>query len=197
MPGRTTTSVRRLISPIDRSSGLVEWIFGRWSLEQLMKPMTSVSASSRKVASLGSLAQLIGDAAPLGSSPADGPRSRPRDAAVRALRPRRVALKVTEQPIDTSTAAGKCFLDIAWVFAEFEISAASGRWRVSRMLKRRASTRAKASTNAAEVPANARQRNHALSRGEGTLGLEQPASTAWRASGVPRRDDKSAPTAET
>ena len=29
-------------------------------------------------------------------------------------------LKATEQPIDTSTAAGKCFLDILGVFAEFE-----------------------------------------------------------------------------
>ena len=29
-------------------------------------------------------------------------------------------LKATEQPIDTSTAAGKCFLDMLSVFAEFE-----------------------------------------------------------------------------
>jgi DNA invertase Pin-like site-specific DNA recombinase len=31
-----------------------------------------------------------------------------------------VSLKATEQPIDTSTAAGKCFLDMLGVFAEFE-----------------------------------------------------------------------------
>jgi DNA invertase Pin-like site-specific DNA recombinase len=36
------------------------------------------------------------------------------------LRQRGVALKATEQPIDTSTAAGKCFLDMLGVFAEFE-----------------------------------------------------------------------------
>jgi hypothetical protein len=30
------------------------------------------------------------------------------------------ALKATGQPIDTSTAAGKCFLDMLGVFAEFE-----------------------------------------------------------------------------
>jgi DNA invertase Pin-like site-specific DNA recombinase len=30
------------------------------------------------------------------------------------------ALKAAEQPIDTSTAAGKCFLDMLGVFAEFE-----------------------------------------------------------------------------
>jgi DNA invertase Pin-like site-specific DNA recombinase len=30
------------------------------------------------------------------------------------------SLKATEQPIDTSTAVGKCFLDMLGVFAEFE-----------------------------------------------------------------------------
>jgi DNA invertase Pin-like site-specific DNA recombinase len=36
------------------------------------------------------------------------------------LKQRGIALKATEQPIDTSTAAGKCFLDMLGVFAEFE-----------------------------------------------------------------------------
>ncbi len=31
-----------------------------------------------------------------------------------------VDLKATEQPVDTTTAAGKCFLDMLGVFAEFE-----------------------------------------------------------------------------
>jgi DNA invertase Pin-like site-specific DNA recombinase len=31
-------------------------------------------------------------------------------------------LKPTEQPIDTSTAPGKCFLDMLGVFADFEIN---------------------------------------------------------------------------
>jgi DNA invertase Pin-like site-specific DNA recombinase len=39
---------------------------------------------------------------------------------VRALRAKGVALRATEQPIDTTTAAGKCFLDMLGVFAEFE-----------------------------------------------------------------------------
>jgi DNA invertase Pin-like site-specific DNA recombinase len=39
---------------------------------------------------------------------------------VRALRAKGATLKATEQPIDTSTAAGKCFLDMLGVFAEFE-----------------------------------------------------------------------------
>jgi DNA invertase Pin-like site-specific DNA recombinase len=39
---------------------------------------------------------------------------------VHELRERGVTLKATEQPIDTSTAAGKAFLDMLGVFAEFE-----------------------------------------------------------------------------
>ena len=39
---------------------------------------------------------------------------------VRELREKGVQLKATEQPIDTSTPAGKCFLDMLGVFAEFE-----------------------------------------------------------------------------
>ena len=39
---------------------------------------------------------------------------------VRDLRAKGVALKATEQPIDMTTAAGKCFLDMLGVFAEFE-----------------------------------------------------------------------------
>jgi DNA invertase Pin-like site-specific DNA recombinase len=39
---------------------------------------------------------------------------------VRELKAKGVALKATEQPIDTSTSAGKCFLDMLGVFSEFE-----------------------------------------------------------------------------
>jgi DNA invertase Pin-like site-specific DNA recombinase len=39
---------------------------------------------------------------------------------VHELRAKGVALKATEQPVDTTTAAGKCFLDMLGVFAEFE-----------------------------------------------------------------------------
>ena len=39
---------------------------------------------------------------------------------VRVLQAKGVTLRATEQPIDTSTAAGKCFLDMLGVFAEFE-----------------------------------------------------------------------------
>jgi DNA invertase Pin-like site-specific DNA recombinase len=39
---------------------------------------------------------------------------------VHELKDRGVALKATEQPVDTGTAAGKAFLDMLGVFAEFE-----------------------------------------------------------------------------
>ena len=39
---------------------------------------------------------------------------------VRAVRAKGATLKATEQPFDTGTAAGKCFLDMLGVFAEFE-----------------------------------------------------------------------------
>mgnify|MGYP002630642513 CR=1 FL=1 len=39
---------------------------------------------------------------------------------VHELKGRGIALKATEQPIDTATAAGKAFLDMLGVFAEFE-----------------------------------------------------------------------------
>src|SRR5580693_8474682 len=39
---------------------------------------------------------------------------------VRAVKAKGASLKATEQPIDTDTAAGKCFLDMLGVFAEFE-----------------------------------------------------------------------------
>jgi DNA invertase Pin-like site-specific DNA recombinase len=41
-------------------------------------------------------------------------------AIVRTVRARGAVLKATEQPIDTGTAALKCFLDMLGVFAEFE-----------------------------------------------------------------------------
>ncbi|MGY4627171.1 DNA invertase Pin-like site-specific DNA recombinase [Bradyrhizobium sp. USDA 4486] len=41
---------------------------------------------------------------------------------VRAVKARGASLRATEQPIDTSTAAGKCFLDMLGVLAEFETS---------------------------------------------------------------------------
>lgn len=39
---------------------------------------------------------------------------------VKTIRTKGAELQATDQPIDTSTAAGKCFLDMLGVFAEFE-----------------------------------------------------------------------------
>jgi DNA invertase Pin-like site-specific DNA recombinase len=39
---------------------------------------------------------------------------------VRTVKAKGAELKATEQPIDTGTAAGKCFMDMLGVFAEFE-----------------------------------------------------------------------------
>jgi DNA invertase Pin-like site-specific DNA recombinase len=39
---------------------------------------------------------------------------------VQTVKARGASLKATEQPIDTGTAVGKCFLDMLGVFAEFE-----------------------------------------------------------------------------
>jgi DNA invertase Pin-like site-specific DNA recombinase len=39
---------------------------------------------------------------------------------VRTLKSKGATLKATEQPIDTTTAAGKCFFDMLGVFSEFE-----------------------------------------------------------------------------
>src|SRR5712671_6375218 len=48
---------------------------------------------------------------------------------VHDLKGRGVTLKATEQPIDTSTAAGKAFLDMLGVFAEFETNIRKERQR--------------------------------------------------------------------
>lgn len=48
---------------------------------------------------------------------------------MRLLKTRGVALRATKQPIDTSTAAGKAFLDMLGVFAEFETNLRKDRQR--------------------------------------------------------------------
>jgi hypothetical protein len=44
---------------------------------------------------------------------------------VRTLKARGATLRATERPIDTSTAAGKCFLDMLGVFAECQLLSAT------------------------------------------------------------------------
>jgi DNA invertase Pin-like site-specific DNA recombinase len=61
---------------------------------------------------------------------------------VHELKTRGVALRATEQPIDTSTAAGKAFLDMLGVFAEKLICVRSANLRASPRQRKLASTRA-------------------------------------------------------
>ena len=51
---------------------------------------------------------------------------------VHELKSKGVALKATEQPINTSTAAGKAFFDMLGVFAEFETNFRRVALRISR-----------------------------------------------------------------
>jgi DNA invertase Pin-like site-specific DNA recombinase len=46
---------------------------------------------------------------------------------IRELKSKQATLRATEQPIDTSTPAGKAFLDMLGVFAEFETNLRRGR----------------------------------------------------------------------
>ncbi len=75
---------------------------GRAELDTLMEFVRS--GDSLVVTRIDRLARSIGDLQDI----------------VRTLKAKGVALKATEQPIDTSTAAGKAFLDMLGVFAEFE-----------------------------------------------------------------------------
>ncbi len=56
---------------------------------------------------------------------------------VRELEQRGVSLRATEQPIDTSTAAGRCFLQMLGVFAEFETAIRKERQMEGRADQRR------------------------------------------------------------
>lgn len=75
---------------------------GRTELDTLMAFMRS--GDTLTVTRIDRLARSIGDLQDI----------------VRQLKTKGVSLRATEQPIDTSTAAGKAFLDMLGVFAEFE-----------------------------------------------------------------------------
>jgi hypothetical protein len=69
----------------------------------------------------------------IGLSRVAPPPQPPQPLATRWLQPwslseaRAFIARATEQPIDPSTAAGKCFLDMLGVFAEFETNLRRGR----------------------------------------------------------------------
>ncbi len=91
---------------------------------------------------------------------------------IHELKGRGVALRATEQPVDTGTAAGKAFLDMLGVFAEFETNL-----RRERQLEGIAQAKArgvyrgrKPSIDVTEVQATARA---------GRLGTDRDRAPAW------------------
>ncbi|HEY6734522.1 MAG TPA: recombinase family protein [Roseiarcus sp.] len=76
-------------------------------------------------------------------------------AIVRELESKGVALKAIEKPIDTSTAAGRAFLQMLGVFAPFAASAS---------LRGKKPRRPKASTKGARQRSNPRQSPHSRPR---------------------------------
>jgi DNA invertase Pin-like site-specific DNA recombinase len=99
---------------------------------------------------------------------------------VRELRVKKVALVATEQPIDTSTAAGKAFLDMLGVFAEFETNLRRERQMegITRAKARGVYKGRKPKVNAAEVQ---RLREKGMRPSEIAQHLRVARTTVWRA----------------
>ena len=91
---------------------------------------------------------------------------------VRELRAKGVALKATEQPIDTTTAAGKAFLDMLGVFAEFETNL-----RKERQLEGIAAAKAKGVYKGR--PPSIEGGKVAALKAEGSARLRLPSGSAW------------------
>jgi DNA invertase Pin-like site-specific DNA recombinase len=102
---------------------------------------------------------------------------------VRELKAKGVALKATEQPIDTSTAAGKAFLDMLAVFAEFETSLRKER-QVEGIAKAKAAGIYKGRKPSIDVGEIARLRREGLGASEiaKTLGIAR--ASVYRALGT-------------
>jgi DNA invertase Pin-like site-specific DNA recombinase len=90
---------------------------------------------------------------------------------VRALKAKGAALKATEQPIDTSTAAGKCFLDMLGVFAEFETNL-----RRERQLEGIAKAKAEACTKAGRRRSNVAKVREMRAQGIGAAAIAKALS---------------------
>jgi DNA invertase Pin-like site-specific DNA recombinase len=107
---------------------------------------------------------------------------------VRAVRARGASLKATEQPIDTSTAAGKCFLDMLGVFAEFETNL-----RRERQLEGIAKAKAAGVYKGRPASIDATQVRAMKAQGLGPRKLQRPSRSAGRRSiGCWRQPAKSA-----
>ena len=110
---------------------------------------------------------------------------------VRELRDKKVALVATEQPVDTSTAAGKAFLDMLGVFAEFETNLRRER-QMEGITRAKAAGRYKGRKPAVD-PARVRAlRNEGVPTGEIARRLGVARTTVWRALKVMCEPDRAA-----
>ena len=108
---------------------------------------------------------------------------------VRELRAKEVALVATEQPIDTSTAAGKAFLDMLGVFTEFETNL-----RRERQMEGIAKAKARGGYKGRKPSVDAERVRGLHAQGLGPVAiageLKVSRSTVWR---VPRGMEKPQP----
>jgi DNA invertase Pin-like site-specific DNA recombinase len=109
---------------------------------------------------------------------------------VRTLKAKGAALKATEQPIDTSTAAGKCFLDMLGVFAEFETNLRRER-QLEGIAKAKAAGVYKGRPKTIRVADVLAMRTQGLSPSEIAKQLGISRASVYRAYGVPAINDAS------
>ena len=86
----------------------------------------------------------------------------------KAIRSRGADLQATDQPIDTTTAAGKCFLDMLGVFAEFETNLRRER-QLEGIAKAKAAGVYRGKGRAPSVPADRIRETHAAGQGPSAI----------------------------
>ena len=90
---------------------------------------------------------------------------------VKAIRTKGADLRATDQPIDTTTAAGKCFLDMLGVFAEFETNLRRER-QLEGIAKAKAAGVYKGKGRPASVPVDRIRAMHAAGHGPSAIAKE-------------------------
>ena len=110
---------------------------------------------------------------------------------VRELRDKKVALVATEQPVDTSTAAGKAFLDMLGVFAEFETNLRRER-QMEGITRAQAAGRYKGRKPAVDPARVQALRDEGVPAGEIARRLGVARTTVWRALKVMCEPDRAA-----
>jgi DNA invertase Pin-like site-specific DNA recombinase len=88
---------------------------------------------------------------------------------VHELKAKGVALKATEQPVDTGNAAGKAFLDMFGVFAEFETNLRRERQLEGSPRPRRAASSWAANLGSGQNPTDWRRKSWHLSQRDAAI----------------------------